>query len=655
MPLDFNSLLFIDFEAQSEVSIDDCGAYAYAEHPSTVPLCAAWAIGDGPVQLWREADPVPREWAAWSIAAPDSPPWVAQNHETERELLRQKFGIIVDNWIDTATLASAAGLPRKLGEIAEALKLPEQKGSKTVMMMLARPRRPSRDNPDKFWRPWARPDLFEQLYDYCKQDVVTMRAILKALPPYHWVMPAREEQLNRLTQQMNRTGVLIDLGAVEKALHAVEAHAQELRHEFATLLPGINPRSPVRCAEALGLPNVQKPTVRDALKIEPEGPRRRALEVLKTLATAAVSKLDAFQDRACGGRLHGAMVFHGAGRTGRWSSMGVQLQNLIRGLGSSTPDWPAIDTSDDAMGLAFEALHGGVLAELYENPTRVVASMMRGFILGPLLAGDFSQIEARVLAKVAGQLDLLEAFATKKDPYKLMAAYIYGKPLERISKDERFMGKQCILGCGYGLGRDGFIYMLKSIYDIDVTEQEADRIVKAYRSTNPKIVELWWELERLVKVAVLEQPQQFIKSPKVPGIGVRTFKSWLCLRLPSGRVLWYYEPTLEPSERGLQLFYWGRNPKYGGKWMRVKTYGGKLVENITQAIARDIMGEAMLRLASNGFPPLLTVHDEIVTAASEPEDTRETAKFETLMRETPSWFPGIPLDVEVQWARRYQK
>jgi DNA polymerase len=650
--LDFNALLFIDFEARSEVSIVDVGAFAYAEHPSTEALCAAWAIGDGEIHLWKMGDPIPRNgwWGPPRPARPGSPTTTtpSASYCAESSASPSTTGLT------RPTSGPAAGLPRALDELSAAMHGPET-GNSGPMMMLSRPRRASKDNSEKFWSPETRPDLFEQMYEYCKLDVSVMRWCLKNLPPYHWVMPGREQLLNRLTQEMNRRGVQVDLMGVKRALLVVEEHAQELRHEFSELVPGINPKSPVKVAAHFGLPNVQKATVRDALKECPPGPRRRALEVLKTLATAAVAKLDAFHDRAPNGRLHGAMVFHGAGRTGRWSSMGVQLQNLIRGLGSSTPDWPAIDTSDDAMELAFEALHGGILAELYENPTRTVASMMRGFLSGPFLAGDFSQIEARALAFEAGQLDLLEAFATKKDPYKLMAARIYEKPPERVNKDERFMGKQAELGCGYGLGRDGFIFMLKSIYDIDVTEEEADRIVRAYREAHPKIVQLWWELERLVKMAVLEQPQQFVKSPKVPGIGVRTFKSWLCIRLPSGRVLWYFEPSLEPSERGMQLFYWGRNPKYGGRWMRVKTYGGKLVENITQAIARDIMADAMLRLKAAGIPPVLTVHDEIVVEADDPEQPEQTKKFGGIMRQPPSWWPGIPLDVEVQWTRRYQK
>lgn len=650
VPADFNNLLWIDFEAQSEVSITDVGSYAYAAHPSTVPLCAAWAIGAGPVQLWKEGEMVPPEWAAHRDST-----WVAHNHETEQELLRQKFGLVIDKWIDTASLASAAGMPRNLEDVAESLHLPVGKGDRAAMMQVSRPRKPSKDNPAKFWRPETRPDLFERLYAYCMNDVEVMRNIFRALPPYHWVWPPREEKLHDVTRRMNQVGVQVDRAGIEAAISAVKEHEKKLRAEFDSIMPGVNPKSPVVVARTLGLPNVAKDTLRDELKDKNHNPETlRAMEILRILNTAATSKLKAFKSRSPNGTLNGSMVFHGAG-TGRWSSMGVQLHNLLRGLAHETPDWPAIDTSDNAMDLAFNALHAGALCELYPNPIRTIASMMKGFILGPLLTGDYSQIEARVLAKLAGQTDLLDAFAKKRDPYKAMASRIYAKAVDVITKSERFMGKQAVLGCGYGLGKNGFRYMLKTTYDVDIPVEESEKVVATYRQANQKIVSFWWALERLAKKTVLEQPQTFMTSPDTPGIGMRTYRRWLCIRIPSGRVLWYFEPELEPDEKGMTLFYSGRDTKRGGRWGRIKLYGGKLAGHVTQATARDIMADAKLRLVEAGFTLVLTVHDELVAKASDPENPDETRLFEKLLREPPAWWRDIPLDVEVQWARRYQK
>jgi DNA polymerase len=238
--LDFNALLYIDFEARSEVSIVDVGAFAYAEHPSTEALCAAWAIGDGEIHLWKMGDSIPYQ---WQISAAAGVPWVAHNHDTERELLRTKFGITIDNWIDPANIGSAAGLPRALDELSAAMHGPET-GNSGPMKMLSRPRRASKDNSEKFWSPETRPDLFEQMYEYCKLDVSVMRWCLKNLPPYHWVMPGREQLLNRLTQEMNRRGVQVDLMGVKRALLVVEEHAQELRTSSASWSLASTPRAP---------------------------------------------------------------------------------------------------------------------------------------------------------------------------------------------------------------------------------------------------------------------------------------------------------------------------------------------------------------------------------------------------------------------------
>lgn len=661
MPLDLASLLYIDFEARSELDIRKVGAHVYATHPSTEPLCAAWCVGDGPMQLWKMGEPVPPQWQELAYTMT----WVAHNKDTERLILYHKFGITVPDWIDTATLASQAGLPRASDEVCQALGLPPT-GDTSAMLQLARPRKASQDNQDRFWTPETRPDLFTKLYAYCQDDTESARRILKALPPWHWLVSNKERILELLTDKMNSRGLVVDLDGVFAAKAEVRLHTERLKTEFQTVMPGVNPKSATKRAEALGMYSTDKEAVRDELRRLKRDPnhdnwsRVKALEIIKTLNTAATGKLDAFQQRTSSdGKLHGAMVYCGAGRTWRWSSMGVQLHNLLRGLGSGSVDWPAIDTSENATDLAFGALHNDIFSELYDNPTRAVAAMMKGFLVGPFLMGDYSQIEPRVGAMLSRQTSLLEAFRNRKDPYISLASEIYSVPPDRVNTDQRFMGKQGVLGCGYGLGPDGFIGMLKTIYGIDVSEEEAKRIVFTYRRMNPDIVAFWYNLEYLVKQGVLEQWQSFHTSPNCPGIGVRMYKSWLVIRLPSGRCLWYFQPELVVGDRGLELHYWGRNPKYGGRWMRVKTYGGKLTENITQAVARDIMAEAMLRLEAHGYEVLMTVHDEIVCNAcpgGDPaKDVLPIAKFEEVMLQPPAWMREIPLAVDVQLTERYQK
>lgn len=268
-----------------------------------------------------------------------------------------------------------------------------------------------------------------------------------------------------------------------------------------------------------------------------------------------------------------------------------------------------------------------------------------------LLSGDYSQIEARVLVCWARQEDTIEAFRQKKDAYKLMASRIYSKPMEQINSDERFMGKQGVLSCGFGVGKFGFQNNLKVQFDIEVTEEYADMVVKAYRAASPRVVALWDNVDKLAKRVLLERPTRFVTLPGVDKIHMRMYDKWLLMRLPSGRCLWYFEPELKMGERGLRIVYWGRDVKRGGMWTRVDTYGGKLVENGVQAMARDVMAEGMLRLDAAGFQVFMQVHDEVVAPGT--EDQLE--QFQALMQQRPTWWPDLPLDVEVQHETRYQK
>lgn len=286
-----------------------------------------------------------------------------------------------------------------------------------------------------------------------------------------------------------------------------------------------------------------------------------------------------------------------------------------------------------------------------------------------LLMGDYAQIEARALVTWAGQTNMIDAFRTGKDPYRMMAADTYNKPQEQINDDERFMGKQQVLSAGYQVGADGFAYMLKLTYDVHVTRLESERLVQSYRKANPKVVKLWYAVQRLAERVLVEQSQNFIAATDVPLIAMRMIGKWMVMRLPSARCLWYYEPELMPGvmvyfktnmltgarERYekpvLRIVYWGRDINRGGAWGRVDTYGGKLVENGTQAMARDVMGEGMIRLEDDGFDPRFTVHDDVIA----PGHPDQLERFKSLLKQNPKWWPELPLDVDAKHRMRYQK
>lgn len=377
--LDLNQCLYLDFEARSHVSIKDVGAYVYSQHPSTEILCCGWTVGlDAPIEMWLPENPIPDAFSDFDLT------WVAQNKDTERLMLKYKMDIHPTHWVDLATWASAAGMPRNLHDIGTSLGLTVEKGSKTALLAFARQAKATKRLPAR----WAaeretHPELWEQLLTYCRTDVDVMRKACAALPPFHWVLPAKEVRLGLLTDKMNDLGMPVDVVSVHLAKEVCERHLAILRAEFDQLFPGVNPRHAPSAAAALGIENSQKDTVRDALKWETNVQTARGLELLKTIKTASIAKLKAIIDRTTSdNKIHGAMVFHGAGRTGRWSSMGVQLHNLVRGLGVGTPDWPAIDTSPDAMDTFFGCLALGIVDIVYENPTRATASAMRGFLTG---------------------------------------------------------------------------------------------------------------------------------------------------------------------------------------------------------------------------------------------------------------------------------
>jgi DNA polymerase len=341
------------------------------------------------------------------------------------------------------------------------------------------------------------------------------------------------------------------------------------------------------------------------------------LELRLQYALSATKKLDAFLNHHVEGRIHDGLIYAGASQTLRWSGSGVQPQNMPRGLGAATSD-------------VFEHVHQDGFPDevrddngfLYRGKQNVIKQLIRGFITGPLLVGDFAQIEARVLAWVCRQEDMLQAFVNKEDPYKLMASKIYEKPIEDIDGSERFFGKTAVLGAGYGLGPGSFQRMLEQTYGREITDSQAADIILAYRSAAPRVVSLWEALDRAISM----------KKSIWLNRELNMYLDWggkkkdrLCIHLPSGRTIWYY------SLKDL--------------------YGGKLTGHMVQSIARDLMAHTLRQLDKAGFDLVLTVHDEAVAEAPE----SRLAEFDSVMRQVPDWAKALPVDVECFATDRYRK
>lgn len=344
---DYSDCVFADVESRSEVDITKVGPYVYFEHPSTEVICVCWALGpDMEPELWLPDMVNPPEW--------EFKTFVAHNKDTEREAFRQ-LGLLdlANDWIDTASLSSLVGMPRNLEDITEALHMPDGKLSKRAMLALCKPQKKTKKRPlGGFITKEERPDLYEELYVYCKRDVHCMQRIVKLLPPLDVMMPERERRLEKLTDIMNDRGLDIDMVNARKAKAVIDQEIARLMPRWNELMPGILPKSPVKVAAAWDLPNVAADTVRDAMK-HATGERLEAMELRADITKSSVAKLDAIFERVTSDdKVHGAMVYQGAGRTGRWTSMGLQVHNFPSGAADLTDAiFEALEAYDTDGGL----------------------------------------------------------------------------------------------------------------------------------------------------------------------------------------------------------------------------------------------------------------------------------------------------------------
>lgn len=627
--MSLSDILYLDCETQSPVDVRTVGAPAYAravKEQGSV-MCWAHALNDAPIALWTPgASPV-----SW-LNGHDGL-FCAHNAEFEYWILREVYGIDIcpERWIDTAAIARYNTLPGKLEEAGKFFGVEKDMDGNRIMMKLCRPRRPSKANPDPYWTPETKPDDFTRLYEYCRRDVEVSRMLHQTLPP----LSDTEARVYRLTMKMNQRGMRVDIPALKKAKEIARAD-QDRISAAVKKITGYTAAQVGPLAKWCGMAEgIAKHKIRDALRSELTLPQRIVLEHRQEFAKASVKKINAFLHRHLDGYIHDGLIYGGAERTLRWSGSGVQPQNMARGAGKAS--LAAFD--DLALGrlpVQLEDDDGNV----FTSKQDILKSMIRGFILGPMLVGDFSQIEARTLAWYADDKKLLHAFATGQDPYKIMASKIYHRPVEEITKPERFMGKQTVLGAGYGLGRNGFRYMLDVTYDTQISEGEAEKIISAYRAASPTVVRFWGRIERTIRAAKEKGKGLYIKKP----LGVKwTDEETFFIRLPSGRKIWYRQ--VEMTDREITCFGRLKTGGYG----RIKIYGGAITGHIVQATARDFMAAALLRLDDAGFELFLTVHDEAVARDG------NLPQFERVMRQFPEWAVGLPVDADCFRTERYRK
>ena len=705
--------LTIDFEVRSPVDIKKAGPWKYAEHPNTLPLCLAYkserekAIWVNP-EIWN---PIFAPKLAPIFCSPDDSHfkhWVssariveAHNAEFERAIWRKimvpRFGwpdILDHKWRCSAAKAAAHALPRSLEGAGAALKLDIKKDmdGHRIMMKMCRPRKPRKDEDPNglYWN--EDPEDFLKLFRYCLQDVEAEHAISQALPD----LSPMEQKVWMLDQKMNERGILADVSSAKKIIYALKEYETTLLEEVSELTNGsINSVKQVAAmAEFCGTESMTKACVAEALEKDQLPQVKRLLEIRQTLGKSSVSKFKAILERACtDNRLRANLMYHGA-TTGRWTAKGVQLQNLPRKSVDEVYFDLALQLLHELDTLWIENLFG------FRDPVELAQALIRPMLTTDedrdLLCADFAQIEARVLLWFAEELEALGLFRSGKDIYCDMAGTIYEREVTKKDKNERQVGKTAILGLGFGMGGKKFKMTCATQAGVEIGKKLARKVVKAYRKKYPGAPAFWYSTERSAIEAV--QTGGPVENGKTTWLMNGRF---LQVILPSGRRLSYPYPALviepayifpalddegknatvmivggtkaqavkkakvraddedlkltgeAPIEREKAvLTHWGVDTKTK-RWMRDTTYGGKLVENIVQATARDLMALAMLRLEDSGYPLLLSVHDEVISEA--PKDFGSLEDFERITAIVPDWAASCPVAAEGYRAKRYKK
>ena len=632
-------ILHLDFETRSRCDLKKRGVYVYAEDPSTEIMMAGVAVEDNTPSMWYSpstciTSEVPN--GAFIDLLNKSTTILAHNAAFERTICRKLLIYGLDpavlhpsRWRCTAAMARAAGLPGDLERAAIQLNIPCQKdieGHK-LMMRLCKP------NKDGVFV--GTPEDFRREGEYCRKDVEVERALHRALRE----LSPEEQALWELDQLINDTGIPIDMKGIARLSELVQAaqavgdaRLAELTEGRVTSVFEILKMIAELEADGMETDDLTKASVNTLLKTA-TGKPKELLKLRKQLGRSALKKLGSMASLACSdGRVRGAFMYHGAS-TGRWSGRGIQPQNFVR------------DSFKE------EAEVERILAEGSEDIMTDASRCLRGMIHSPegLCAVDFSSIEARVLAWMADEQSALDVFRNNLDPYKVAASAIYAVPCDRISKDQRTVGKVCELALGYQ-GWIGAFHSMGAVYGVHLSDEDVVRSIKRWRDNRPRTVQMWADMESASRAA-MNTPVTWFPVGKC-AFGYNPDLKILYCRLPSGRRIQYRHPRYVMAETpygGMKevLAYTGLKLN---KVQEVTVYGGKLTENADQAIARDLIAFAMKNIHALGGKITMHVHDEIVLEGRYP-----LAEVERLMSLTPEWAKGLPLGASGWTGTRYKK
>lgn len=650
--------LNIDIETYSDNEISN-GVYKYVDTPNFEVLIFAYAVDGGEtVELDLTKTSLPED--IIDALTDLSIKKIAYSASFERVCLsKHLYGdedkyLPPEQWECTKVWADELGLPGSLKRCAEYLGLEEQKDAAGTQLInyFSKPCKPTKANGQRTRNlPEHDTEKWDKFVAYCGQDVRTEMAIGDFLKPYK--LPDREWEHYYLDQHVHDRGVKIDLDLANQAVEIDNEMRAEGLEKMKSLTGLENPNSVAQLKEWLeekGHPmeTLGKKIVQEMIESgEVTGDAKEVLETRLSLSNSSTKKYVMMQDATrSDGKMHGLLQFYGANRTGRWAGRLLQVQNLPRNY---------IASLDDARELVKRGERDS-LEMVYEDVQDILKQLIRTSIVAKdghrFIISDFSAIEARVIAWYAGERWVIDAFNEHGKIYEAAAAQMFDLgPVTEYDwkstegKAMRQRGKVATLALGYQGGKGSLVSM--GALEMGIPEDELQDLVDVWRTTNSNIVKLWKETERFVKKAL--SSGQVVRGHQ----GLKFFKKedFLFIQLPSGRKLSYCKPRLEPGKYGQKITYEGQGSKV--YFVREDTYGGKLVENIVQATARDVLAEAMLRLNAAGFPIVFHVHDEVIAECKHDEHSLD--EMNGILSQTPDWADGLPLAAEGFETEYYQK
>jgi DNA polymerase len=663
----------LDYETYSEVDLGRVGVYVYAAHPSTRVELAAWALPGQEVQQWDINDGPIEESPLWALLNDPTQQWAAWNAAFERIITRDVLDINIEipRWHCTMQRAWAYSFSGRLDQVGDQIGLSQDKRKiaegKKLVLHFCKPA-PKSHKADRYCKD-NDPERWGQYKRYNRQDVVAEREIGMLIP----FLPEKEQNIWCMDQRINDRGVPVDKVLIDLAVALERKEKTRLKNRMNWLTGLDNANSTQQLIPWLLNQNIDVPTKwskakhqivhtldKDAVMRLLSGslpPAAQEVLILRQQANlSSTKKWKAFQD--CIGednRVRGMFQFGGAQRTQRWAGRLVQLHNLKQGYKDA-------DRVADLL-----VVFGDVLAgDLLETLSNIIRAAITAPIGKKLSVVDLSAIESRVLGWLANDDGVNSIFAEGRDTYKAFGSLYYGKPEDEITPDERKFCKPPVLGCGYYLGIAGLITYAEG-YGVELDKKTSRKLIQTYRDNYPMVKYLWKDLKEIMRQTivgeVIESDKDFDNRRRLRGLlDPRRDERYFSFRLPSGRRIWYFLPWVRPAtpeeierlRRGAEdwgydpdrtgnskgdqqtITYMGMN-QYTNKWERISTHGGKITENLVQAIARDILAEQMLNGDKYGLDIIGHVHDEMIVEVSDDAANATEQYMEQLMSWTPEW------------------